>query len=106
MAPSPGLIAVSPTCRLGASFSDGMLSATALTAAAWACLLIVVTIRRPPRSMSLAVRPSLFASSFRILLVIYPLAPAVVFLSGTIGYSTSQVRNELANKLGLTASDI
>ena len=54
MAPSPGLIAVSPTCRSSAVLPDGILSATALTAASCAFLSIVVTTRRPPRSMSLS----------------------------------------------------
>ena len=49
-APLPGLIETSPTRTPLASRSVGILSLIACTAAAWSCLLNVVTIRRPPRS--------------------------------------------------------
>ena len=50
MAPSPGLIEVRPAWTSGASL--GRYFWTEATAASWLPLLIVVVIRRPPRSMS------------------------------------------------------
>ena len=63
MAPSPGLMEVRPAWTSGASL--GRYFWTEATAASWLPLLIVVVIRRPPRSMSESDSLSVLPSSLR-----------------------------------------